>query len=119
MEIALKKSYAAFDAVRNFSLPLPPNTSGWYIPSVGQWVDILKGIAGFEKFSHSEFPYFDKKGILRNLSKININGGEYITSSERDATMMHYIDFSYEPAGFYSPFNDKSQSFKIRAVAAF
>lgn len=115
----LTNGFPAFDAVRNFSLPLPPNTSGWYIPSAGQWVDILQNIADFKKFAHREFPYFEKNSILKHLSKINISGGEYMTSSERDATMMHYIDFSYTPAGFFSSFNDKSQKFKIRAVAAF
>ena len=112
-------NFPAFEAVKNFSVPLPANTSGWYIPSAGQWYEILKSIGKMKGFSSSSYPYFDDKAILANLSKINIKGGVYLTSSERDATMMHIIDFSDNPKGFYAPYPDKVNKYKVRAVAAF
>lgn len=112
-------NFPAFEAVKNFSVPLPENTSGWYIPSAGQWYEILKSIGKMKGFSSSSYPYFEDKEILENLSKINIKGGVYLTSSERDATMMHIIDFSDDPKGFYAPYPDKVNKYKVRAVAAF
>ena len=111
--------YPAFDAVRNYVAPLPQNTSGWYMPSAGQWVDILKNIGNMKGFINKNYPYFDRKNILINLKKINIIGGTYMTSSERDATMIHIIEFDNDPAGFFAPYPDKTSKFKIRAVAAF
>lgn len=109
--------FPAFDAVRNFSAPLPSNTSGWYMPSVGQWYEILKSIGNMKGFTHSV--YFDGKRILKSLKKISITGGVYMTSSESSATEMFIVDFDDDIQGFYAPYPDKSNRFKIRAVAAF
>lgn len=109
--------FPAFDAVRSFSAPLPSNTSGWYMPSAGQWYEILKTIGNMKGFTHSV--YFDGKSILKSLKKINITGGVYMTSSESSATEMFIVDFDDDIQGFYAPYPDKSNRFKIRAVAAF
>lgn len=112
-------NFPAFEAVRNYSAPLPSNTSGWYIPSAGQWYEILKSIGKMKKFSSSYYPYIDNKAIMPNLSKINIKDGIYLTSSERDATIVHIIDFNDNPKGFYAPYLAKVNKYRVRAVAAF
>lgn len=40
--------YPAFDAVKNYSIKAPDGTSGWYLPSFGEWRDIL-GVHGLGK----------------------------------------------------------------------
>lgn len=41
------ESYELFNAARNFSTPLPlGKTSGWYVPAVGQIIDMFENIIG-------------------------------------------------------------------------
>ena len=43
----------------------------------------------------------DVKGRKKDPS---LFGGTYMTSSERDATIMHIVEFDNDPAGFYAPY---------------
>ena len=42
----------AFDEVRKYDVPLPPNTCGWNMPSAGQWFEILKTIGNMKGFNN-------------------------------------------------------------------
>lgn len=111
------EGFPAFEAVKKFPVKLPNNTSGWYLPSVGQWYDILKNIGKMDRFTHHV--NFDATQILKNLKKANILGGVYLTSTEAGASEAWIIDFDENPTGFYAPYPCKSWKYKLRAVAAF
>ncbi len=38
--------YPAFEAVKNYSVEAPTNTTGWYLPAVGQWYDFFVNLGG-------------------------------------------------------------------------
>ena len=40
----LATKYPAFNAVKNFSTQAPANTTGWYLPAIGEWYDILENL---------------------------------------------------------------------------
>lgn len=43
---SLSSNYPAFYYALNYSVTTPPESSGWYLPSVGQWWDILTNLGG-------------------------------------------------------------------------
>lgn len=111
-------SNQAYVCAKNYSAPLPPNkTTGWYLPSVGQWYEMLSNLGGLQLKGHFYFNGAKVQQQLRN--KGLIVSGTYLTSTERDQTMTWIVDFDSEQAGFYSPWNSKQTKHKVLAVAAF
>lgn len=44
--------YPAFKAAENYNITCPvPNTTGWYLPAVGQWWDILQYLSWVPDFA--------------------------------------------------------------------
>lgn len=73
-------NYQAFKEAVNYinSCPVPDNTTGWYLPSSGQWWDILQNLGGSEKLaleteqnspSEDNFYWQEQSNISSNLNK--------------------------------------------------
>ena len=44
-------AYPAFEAVKNYGVEAPANTTGWYLPAVGQWYDFFVNLGGLPDWS--------------------------------------------------------------------
>lgn len=119
----LVSDFNAFKAASKYNAKLPANTTGWYLPSVGQMAAILENIEGYKLGIPANGyvdimldPNFEGKNTL-NFDK---GAYEYWTSSERSS----YYVWIYSPRKTgYSlgalEFGRKGMSGKIRSVAAF
>lgn len=50
--------YPAFEAVKNYDVAAPENTTGWYLPAAGQWYDVfanLGGLPGWDKTNDNSY----------------------------------------------------------------
>ena len=109
----------AFKAVRNYKVSIPFASSGWYMPSIGQWCDILENICGFQLKRHPK-DYIEVMLVGKNKSylKFDTSAFEYWSSSDRSK----YYVWVYQPSGFESgglTNGRKGMGGKVRAVAAF
>ena len=73
--------YPAADACATYSAPAPANSSGWYLPSSGQWFDVCVNLGGMSTtmnvISATE-GYWNKSDDINNcISRIN----EYLSLS--------------------------------------
>lgn len=89
-------------------------TSGWYLPSIGQWYDIIENL-GHIKISDNGY-FSDVKRALCNLSeKIGLDSGMYWSSSEKSFLGAWTVVFSAGNINSY----DKNYACAVRTVAAF
>ena len=51
-EVALSIYVPAFNAARNYTQASPKSTTGWYLPSYGEWCDILSSFGGVSDASY-------------------------------------------------------------------
>ena len=79
--------YEAFAAARKFSALLPSEkTSGWYLPSVGQWVEIIENL-GQVSILGDGFGCFNGDRIWRSkLAFLNISIDVYWTSLQKGSS---------------------------------
>lgn len=109
----LPESYGAFHQVSDYNVNLPTGTSGWYLPSVGEWVSILENVA---KLKVDDDLVFDGSKAASTLgSSINLPADYYWTSLELNADKAWYININGGQFGATS----KIGRGKVRAVAAF
>ena len=109
----------AFLAAKSYNVSIPFGSSGWYMPSIGQWCDILENICGFQLKRHPK-DYIEVMLIGKNKSylKFDTSAFEYWSSSDRSK----YYVWVYQPSGFESgglTNGRKGMGGKVRAVAAF
>lgn len=109
----------AFQAARSYPVNLPhkedsrfSRTSGWYLPSTGQWKDIIQNLG---KVTMKSDGIFDAETAARNLKKYGFTRSSYWTSVENDKAEAFYISLL---SGQIAT-NDKRNTFLVRAVAAF
>lgn len=109
----LPSSYGAFHQVFNYGVKLPEETSGWYLPSVGEWVAIMENLA---KLNVDDDMKFDGKeaGALLGAS-INLTTEYYWTSLELNADNAWYIHVGGGEFGATS----KIGRCKVRTIASF
>lgn len=110
-------SYKAFYIARHFNSLLPSGkTSGWYLPSVGQWMTIISNLSkaqnakGLFKTDGS----FDAMLALENLDILELKASSYWTSSQADKDMAWYVDFGTGSCSYES----KDIRNMVRCVAA-
>lgn len=113
------KNCPAFEAAKNYNVSIPFASSGWYMPSIGQWCDILENICGFQLKRHPE-DYIEVMLVGKNKSylKFDTSAYEYWSSSDRSK----YYVWVYQPSSFESgglTNGRKGMGGKVRAVAAF
>ncbi|MBQ8657261.1 MAG: hypothetical protein IJ527_09475 [Prevotella sp.] len=84
--LAAKKSHAAVSAV-DYNVPAPSGTTGWFIPSIGQWIAVANNF-GANITKDSEIKMFTGgshvlSGINNTLSKVGIIGTDYTPLSSK------------------------------------
>lgn len=136
--------YPAADAAVSYNVDAPENSSGWYLPSSGQWYDIVVNLGGLD----SQMPvtgktegYWNKasdvNSSVRNINDhlkvagtdlyepISVPSGDYLwfwTSSESGDSQAYAIFFDndqlvVEIAGYFKTYAFSSN--RVRAVLAF
>jgi len=117
----------AYAYARNYPQKLPGSTSGWFLPSVGQWCDIIKNIGRGKIVIKGGAIGFDCNIVLPNLAKYDLGTDEdyssYWTSNESTdihawMVVLHQQanDGKYE--NIYS-INKQTTRMRVRAIAAF
>lgn len=105
-------NFPPFDAARNYSVPLPlKRTSGWYLPSIGQWVDVIQNLG---QVTFHENRYFDQSVALLNMASLNIGEDYYWSSTGKKSFVLWSVTFSHGIVRTYSYL----ESFRVRPVAA-
>ena len=66
-------AYPAFEAVKNYGVEAPANTTGWYLPAVGQWYDFFANLGGLPDWSSASASDTDYywTGQSELVSKVN------------------------------------------------
>ena len=107
-------SFQAFSAARNYK-PKLKNGSGWYLPTLGQWADILKNLGGVD-ISTLHGIDFDSETAYSNLKKYGLSNDYYWTATESYESHTWVI---YLGQGDVDGYTGKTHKCKVRAVCAF
>ena len=89
-------AYPAFEAVKNYSVEAPTNTTGWYLPAVGQWYDFFVNLGG-----------------LPDWGSASVSGDDYYWSGQSELVSKVNAYFSPLGDGNYDAFmpNNSYQTF--------
>lgn len=69
----IQKKYEIFEAARTFNVPLPYGiSSGWYVPTIGQILDIFKNLLGRDIKKTASGYSLSYKSIGEIMSDLNI-----------------------------------------------
>lgn len=129
-------AYAAATTYKS-TVPTPSNTSGWYLPSIGQWYDICVNLGKITTGYTDATTYLYWSGKASSCaSNINtyltpLTSGTYDTfpqdashdyiywcSSEYSNTLAHSADFAHDGNMFLGLFT-KTETWRARGVVAF
>ena len=140
---ALKDTYTAFYHASRYGTAesstekyaAPTNTTGWFIPSMGQWWDILSNLGGIDLTSHrddtSDYTYISGAAstavanMNRYLEKISdatpFSRGTYFwSSSECNGDNACYVNFYSDGYLYLDNLNAKNDSYyRVRCSFAF
>ena len=133
---------AAYSAYNYTGLTAPTNTTGWFLPSVGQWRLIFAGLTSFKYMNQNQYwstgsrtgassaytlaylagqinSYLSKAGV-GNYDAIPSTDNFYWTSSEMTADLASTI-FLYTQADMGASINNyyRTSAYKVRPVLAF
>ena len=130
-------AYPVFKAVEDYSntVQIPTKTTGWYLPSIGEWVDIMGALGGLDVSTIQSVTdaVFDIAGGAQNAANQINNalkkiGGDYVdtfstsgiywSSSEYTKDYAYCIGFFPEKLMFGSGQKWYTQ-FNVRCVLAF
>ena len=133
--LAQARTFQAID-----SLDAPVHTSGWFLPSIGQWWDICQNLAGVTVLGKAEEQnsrasgslfWYGQKGICDKLNAWmqNIHPDEkhlfkhpfdlYWTSSEYDHRRVRYVALINDYGYLYMEWGDRPYRHHVRCVLAF
>lgn len=104
-------NFEAFNMARCYPVLLPTCTSGWYLPSLGQWRDILTNLG---KVTVTDEGYFDNIEAWKNLDFLNIGVGFYWSSTAGGGSSSWGVYFL---SGNVSTTN-RQGAYRVRPVAA-
>ena len=134
--------FPAFKATKEFGTKVnaPVNTTDWYIPSAGEWIDILgdKGLQAISKSITDEaknlnenykywsgeatraFPILNQK--MNKVGASNFDafalGQVYWSSSEYSSDYAYRVYFLSD-GGFYYSYSDRTDTYYVRPIFAF
>jgi DNA-directed RNA polymerase subunit M/transcription elongation factor TFIIS len=116
-EYIIDRDFPPFAKAKSYYGLLPMNTSGWYLPSVGQWVDIMRNLGNVEFYlDEYGFVKFDKDSALKTLKELNLKDKTYFSSTEVDNVTFWAVEFEYNTLTGES--KQSTWGF-VRSVAAF
>lgn len=141
-ETLLQETYTAFYHAGRYETPesgsveytAPRNTTGWFVPSTGQWWDILTNLGGIDLSSYmdshaSDLHISGAAGLtaLENINKyLKIIGQDfdlgqsYWTSSENDVSEAYKVGFDVENRlNFFRDGKDNNRDARVRCCLAF
>lgn len=108
--------FIAFDIARNYSVPLPMGkASGWYLPSIGQWIDILQYLGKVHIKEGGRYGNFYQPEDVRLSSRPM--EGTYWSSTTFGRNQGWYVNFSSTIGGIYADY--RRTKMRVRPVAAF
>ncbi len=107
-------SYQAFCAARNHK-PRIKNGSGWYLPTIGQWADILKNLGGVDVSTLNGIDY-DSETAFNNLKSYGFSNDYYWTATENYESGAWVI---YLGQGDIDSYTNKTNKCKVRAICSF
>ena len=122
-----KNNYPAFEAARKFRSPLPlGKTSGWYLPALGQLLEIFKNLGNLDfgkfpnyhrnttDFSYAEFNDTPLGQIIKKYKEHDDWYSGWLSSSEKDENYVWTItDKGVDSSAKYIPDSE------VHPVAAF
>ncbi len=92
-------AYGVFQAVSDFEtiVPAPANSTGWYLPSVGQWFDALRGLGGIILNDSDSF-LADTYGNFSwsNKGRINDALNETMAKVADDQKVEYAVDYNQD-----------------------
>lgn len=110
--------YPAFKATYEFrtneATKAPSCTTGWFMPSIGQWWDIMYNIADYyslDKESTDSYVYIKQTELVHNLnSLVKDIGGDQIVDSHRIIFWSSSEHNNYDPHGvvIYSDYSNET-----------
>ena len=103
--------FEAFNMARCYPVSLPACTSGWYLPSLGQWRDILTNLG---KVTVTDTGRFEETEALENLDFLNIEESFYWSSTAYNASGSWNVYFSIG----YVNANGRQNAYRVRPVGA-
>ena len=123
-------SWPAFYYAKNYSVTAPSSSSGWYLPSGGQWWDVMANLGGIDLSTYqtnssnyvavSTSTALTKiNGYITAVSGTSITSGTYYWVSSEYGSMTSsgvYLDNSMCSIGSYTT---KTDSRNVRSVLAF
>jgi len=127
-------TYKAFAAARDYSVAVPNNATGWFIPSMGQWWDILSNLGGIDltDFQESTNSSTSLSGAaetaIKNMNKYldKINGAttfskdtHFWSSSEYSSDNACYVGFGSGGNLYLDYCNKGGTLIRVRCVLAF
>ncbi len=119
-------THAAATAAKNFGATRPLGTSGWFLPSIGQWNLIVQGLASKKKGSpvttdlkyeirNETYYYSNLNSVITDAGGVGFVEGSYSASTECITTQCWTISFMNGWAQGLS----KKEGYNLRAVLAF
>ena len=118
-------THAAATAAKNITASAPSGTSGWFLPSMGQWNLIVQGLAtkksgstvstDLTTSSNSTYQASNLNSVITDAGGTGFQAGGYWSSTEYDYSNAWYVYF-----GNGRPYEDlKTNNHYVRAVLAF
>ena len=116
----------AATAAKNFGATYPLGTSGWFLPSIGQWNLIVQGLASKKQGSpvttdlknenrNPTYYYSNLNSVITDAGGVGFANGSYSSSTECKTTQCWTISFMNGWAQALS----KQEGYNLRAVLAF
>jgi uncharacterized protein (TIGR02145 family) len=116
----------------NTQVSAPSGTSGWFLPSNGQWYNILVNLGGMSSTPDNSWGWSDMSSTAASnlnskLSKVGSgnydsfsNSYEYYwSSSENSSSYAYYAYFNSSGNMYFATSNSKTSTFRVRPVLAF
>jgi len=122
-------SYPAFYYAKNYSVTAPSNSSGWYLPSPGQWWDVMTNLGGvnlssYQSSSSSSFGVSASaalntiNGYFTSASGTGLNSSNcYLTAAEYNSNIGVIANFDGSSVNLGIGY--KSNAYLARSVLAF
>ena len=107
--------YEAFEEARKYSALLPSGkTSAWYLPSVGQWVDIIENLGQVSVLGESYGCFNGDRNWRSKLAFLKFSADIYWTSLQRGSSSAWSVSMGN---GSVSA-NSKTSAGRVRPVSA-
>ena len=107
-------AYGAFEAARNYPVLLPDGkTSGWYLPSIGQWKECLENLY---KLTWGDWIGIEQKLLADQIGGLSLSNDTYWSSTESGSSNAWGIIFGYSVSCGDCIKNSRR---RVRPIAAF